>query len=74
MAVTVTNDIIRALAVANGLRIPEERLERVRKQYEMYLEQLQRLDAFELDRGAEPAVVFTLATLEAADSAPERER
>ena len=61
MAVTVSNEMIKLLALANGLNLPDSRLDSVRRQYESYLQQLERLDAFELDRGAEPATTFTLA-------------
>ena len=60
MAISVTNDFIKMLALANGLNIPDERLERVRKQYEGYLQQLERINALELDREAEPATASTL--------------
>jgi hypothetical protein len=60
MATEVTRDMVRALAAANGLTIPEERLELVRRQYEGYLRTLEQLDALELPRETEPATVFAL--------------
>jgi hypothetical protein len=58
--------MVRALAAANGLTIPEERLELVRRQYEGYLRTLEELDALEVPTETEPATVFTLP----AQSAP----
>ena len=75
MAVAVTNDLIKTLASANGLNFPEERLDRIRKQYESFLQQLARIDAFILAREAEPETIFTLATEEpVADSTRDSKR
>jgi hypothetical protein len=60
MAISVTNDLIRDLALANGLHFPEERLDRIRKQYEIFLQALERIDTFNLAREAEPETVFSL--------------
>ena len=64
MADGVDKTFIRALAEANGIAIPEDRLEIVLKQYETYLQLLNRLDSFLLDRGAEPSVTFALPSEE----------
>jgi hypothetical protein len=69
MPAVVTKELIRSLASANGLNLPEARLESVLKQYENYLRLLELLDSFELDRTAEPALGFTLA-IEVSASAP----
>ena len=62
MADGVDKTFIQALAGANGIAIPEERLEIVLKQYQTYLELLNRLDSLPLDRGAEPSTTFALPT------------
>jgi len=54
MAEGVNAAVIKALAEANGLSIPEDRLETVLKQYQTYLELLSHLDSFPLAREAEP--------------------
>ena len=55
-----TTETIRSLALANGLDIPEERLEIVLEQYKAFLESVARLNAFPLEREAEPATTFAL--------------
>ena len=52
--------MVRALAEANGISIPDDRLDIVLEQYRTYLELLNHLDAFLLSREAEPAVKFEL--------------
>lgn len=56
----VSTETLKSLALANGLNIPDARLERVLKQYQIFLQLLARLDAFDLQREAEPQTVFTL--------------
>ena len=56
---TVTNEIVRELAGANGLEIPPERLEAVRKDYENLLLLIERLDSFPLGMATEPAIAFS---------------
>ncbi len=56
----VNKETLRALAAANGLHLPDARLERVLKQYQNYLQLLSRLDAFDLKMDSEPETVFTL--------------
>lgn len=51
----VTNEFIRTLAAANGLSIPDERLDLVRRQYQEYLKTLAALQSLPLTREAEPA-------------------
>jgi len=67
----VTTEMIRSLALANGLDIPEERLEIVLEQYKTFLESVARLNAFPLDREAEPATTFTLTQEDTEGQAPE---
>ena len=54
--------MVRALAEANGISIPDDRLDIVLKQYQTYLELLSHIDTFLLSREAEPAVKFELPT------------
>ena len=53
-----TKELIRALAEANGLAIPEERLELVLRQYESFLRSLDQINTLPLPLEAEPAIVF----------------
>lgn len=57
----VTSETLQSLAAANGLTLPVSRLDRVLKQYRIYLQLLARLDAFELPMDAEPQTLVTLA-------------
>ena len=54
--------MIRALAEANGISIPDDRLDIVLQQYQTYLELLNHLDTLLLSREAEPSVKFELPT------------
>ena len=56
----VTREFIRTLAAANGLTIPEERLEIVQRQYESYLRALDAIQQLELPRETEPSIRYTL--------------
>jgi hypothetical protein len=60
MANEVTKDTIKTLAQANGLPMPDERLERVLHQYQNFMRLIERLDAYELKMDEEPQTVFTL--------------
>jgi len=53
-----TKELIRALAEANGLAIPEERLELVLRQYESFLRSLEQINTLPLPLEAEPAILF----------------
>ena len=53
-----TKELIRALAEANGLAIPEERLELVLRQYESFLRSLDQINTLPLPLEAEPAILF----------------
>jgi hypothetical protein len=52
-------DTIRTLAQANGLTIPEERLDLVLRQYQAFLRTLEKLESVPLPREAEPATLFS---------------
>ena len=52
----LTNELIRTLAAANGITIPDERLELVRRQYESFLRALAEIDTLRLGREAEPVL------------------
>jgi hypothetical protein len=55
-----TKELVRALAEANGLTIPEERVELVLRQYENLLRNLEAINSLPLPVEAEPAFVFAL--------------
>ena len=57
----MTKEALKALAAANGLNIPEERLDVVLRQYQNLNRTLARLETLTLPREAEPAHVFPLA-------------
>jgi hypothetical protein len=63
--------MIRTLAEANGISIPDDRLDIVLKQYQTYLDLLNQLDTFLLSREAEPAGKSELPT---GGAAPDRRR
>jgi hypothetical protein len=56
----MTRDTIRTLAAANGLTIPEERLDLVLEQYQSFLRTLAQIDTLDLPRETEPATTFGL--------------
>jgi len=60
----ITKDFIRTLAAANGLTIPEERLEVVQRQYESYLRTLLEIQQIELERETEPSILYTLEDMQ----------
>ena len=60
MPEAVTKEFIRTLAAANGLTIPEERLELVLRQYESFMRTLEEINLLPLPREAEPAIVYSL--------------
>ena len=75
MAEEITKEFIQKLARANGLEIPEERLEVVLRQYQSFLRTLERLESLPLPREADPATVFSLEreTGGPANSPPRRQ-
>jgi hypothetical protein len=60
----ITKEFIRTLAAANGLTIPEERLEVVQRQYESYLRTLLEIQQIELERETEPSILYTLEDMQ----------
>lgn len=62
MAEGVNTALIRTLAEANGISIPDNRLDIVLEQYRTYLELLNHLDTFLVSREEEPSVKFELPT------------
>ena len=56
----ITRDFIRSLAAANGLTIPDERLDVVQRQYESFLRALEEIQQLELPRETEPSILYTL--------------
>jgi hypothetical protein len=53
----LTNEFIRTLAAANGITIPDERLDLVRREYEGFLRRLAEINTLPLPRETEPAIV-----------------
>jgi hypothetical protein len=68
MANEVTKETIKTLAQANGLAMPDDRLERVLHQYQNFMRLIERLDAYELKMEEEPQTIFTLVP----DAVPKR--
>ena len=56
----ITKETLKSLAAANGVTIPEERLDAVLKQYQDYLKILARLDSLPLARESEPEIIYSL--------------
>ena len=68
----ISKETLKSLAGANGINLPDERLERVLNQYKKYLELLARVDAYDLKREAEPETIFTLEPYAASRKAESR--
>ena len=56
----VTKEMLKSLASANGVDLPDERLDAVLKQYKDYLKTLEKLDSLPLSREAEPEINYGL--------------
>jgi hypothetical protein len=56
----ITKELLKSLALANGVDLPEERLDSVLKQYDDYLKILARLDSLPLASEAEPEIIYSL--------------
>lgn len=56
----ITKELVRSLASANGVDLPEARLDAVLKQYKDYLNTLEKLDSLPLSREAEPEIIYSL--------------
>jgi hypothetical protein len=57
----VTGEFIRTLAAANGIQLPEERIELVRRQYENLMRSLAVINTLPITRETEPAIGHSLA-------------
>lgn len=62
MQAHITRDFVRALALAQGVTIPDERLDDVLAQYRAFSESTARLDSLALPREAEPEITFAPGT------------
>ena len=60
MQETLSKEFIRTLAAANGLTIPEERLELVLRQYEGFLRTLREINSLSIPMETEPAFACSL--------------
>ena len=56
----VTREFIRTLAAANGIAIPDERLDLVRLQYQGFIRGLAEINALPLPRETEPSITYAL--------------
>ena len=56
----ITTQFIRTLASANGIQIPDDRLELVRAQYETFIRTLAEINSLEVAQETEPAILFSL--------------
>lgn len=65
-------DTIRTLADANGLPIPDERLDLVLRQYLAFLRTIEKIDTVVHSREAEPAIVFSPTGVVGAPDVPGR--
>lgn len=61
MESVITKEVLQALAIANGLNLPDKRLDDVLRQYQAYLNLVSQLESLSLEREAEPAFVFSPA-------------
>ena len=59
----VDQAFIKTLAEANGLTIPDDRLEAVLRQYQSYLRSIERMDAVPVAKEIEPAIDFSLESI-----------
>jgi hypothetical protein len=55
----ITKELLRALALSQGVTLPEARLDAVLKQYEAYLQSLARMESLPIARETEPEILFT---------------
>ena len=70
----ITKEMLKSLAAANGVDLPNERLDAVLKQYQEYLKTLEKLDSLPLSREAEPEIIYSLRAERKRDSAqPQKE-
>lgn len=57
----VTGEFIKALAAANGITLPEERVELVRREYENLMRSVAIFDALKIPAETQPAIGQSLA-------------
>ena len=69
----VDRAFIKTLAEANGLTIPEDRLDAVLRQYQSFLRTIERMDAVAVEKETEPAIDFSLESI-TPSSGPAGER
>jgi hypothetical protein len=63
----MTRETLKVLAAANGLRVSDERLDLLLREYESLMRSLAELNALPLPREAEPASFSSLAVPSATD-------
>ena len=70
----VDREFIKSLAEANGLNLPDERLDMVLRQYQGFLRTMAEIDSVPMDKEAEPAFTYsnTLPSLMPGDAAGRR--
>ena len=56
----ISKEMLKSLAAANGVDLPDARLDAVSKQYQQYLKTLEELDSLPLSREAEPEINYSL--------------
>jgi hypothetical protein len=56
---SITKEVLRTLALAQGVNLPEQRLDAVLRQYQAYLAGLARMESLPLPREAEPDILFS---------------
>ena len=66
----VTREFIRTLAAANGITLPEDRLELVRVQYQSFLRGLVEINSLPMPPETEPSIMYSLAPPAASLSDP----
>ena len=64
---SMTRETLKILAAANGLRVPDERLNLLLREYESLMRSMEELNTLPLSREAEPASFSSLAVPSAAD-------
>ena len=57
----ISGDFVKTLASANGIELPDERVELVRREYENLMRSVAILDGLSVPRETEPAIGQTLA-------------
>jgi hypothetical protein len=63
----VTGEFVAALAAANGIEVPKERVELVRREYENLMRSVAIISGLSVPAGTEPAIGQSLAPPSLAD-------